>query len=193
MGVRLRYSLFGKSTKGDFRSVPSGERSVAARRSQVLVPTSTTSPPRRSTSVTFNDPCSGLPQAQSPPMRIWRWLAKACRATAPSRAERPDHRVEQVNRPSNPRRAKVKTRIRVRASYVQGLSLEVDYWDITSTAITTLDSNYSIQRCVATGSPRSQPRDALWRGTGTNAEQIRAFVNPSFNLGSLKRAVSISA
>jgi len=194
-GVRHNdYSLFGKSTKADFKVEYRPIRDLLLRGtfSQVLrVPTiNDIAAAPLNTSVTFNDPCNGLTQAKvnSNPN-----LALACAGVPRDGTfKEPNGQITGLNESNpnlKPETGKVKTGGFVyEPSYVQGLSLEVDYWDYhIDGLITTLDSNYSIQQCVATGSPTfCSLVTRFGSNTGTNAGQILAFVNPSFNLGSLE-------
>ena len=193
-GVRHNdYSLFGKSTKSDFKVEYRPIRDLLLRGtfSQVLrVPTvnDIAASPLNS-SVTFNDPCNGLTQAK---VNANPNLAIACQGVPRDGSfKEPNGQITGLNESNpnlKPETGKVKTGGFVyEPSYVQGLSLEVDYWDYhIDGLITTLDSNYSIQQCVATGSPTfCSLVTRFGANTGTNAGQILAFVNPSFNLGSL--------
>ena len=195
VGVRHNdYSLFGKSTKSDFKVEYRPIRDLLLRGtfSQVLrVPTvNDIAASPLNTSVTFNDPCNGLTQAQ---VTANPNLALAC-AGVPRNGtfKEPNGQITGLNESNpnlKPETGKVKTGGFVyEPSYVQGLSLEVDYWDYhIDGLITTLDSNYSIQQCVATGSPTFCSLVTRYgAGTGSNAGLILAFVNPSFNLGSLE-------
>lgn len=194
MGVRHSdYSLFGSSTKSDFKVEYRPIRDLLLRGtfSQVLrVPTvnDIAAAPLNS-SVTFNDPCNGLTQAKvnSNPN-----LALACEGVPRDGSfKEPNGQITGLNESSptlKPETGKVKTAGFVyEPSYVSGLSLEVDYWDYDIDGlITTLDSNYSIGQCVATGSPTFCGLVTRYgAGTGTNAGQIIAFAQPSYNLGSL--------
>jgi len=195
VGVRHNdYSLFGKSTKGDFKVEyrPVNDLLLRGTFSQVLrVPTinDIASAPVN-TSVTFNDPCNGLTQAQ---VTANANLALACAGVPRDGTfKEPNGQITGLNESNpnlKPETGKVKTGGFVyEPSYVQGLSLEVDYWDYhIDGLITTLDSNYSIQQCVATGSPTfCNLVTRFGANTGSNAGQILDFVNPSFNLGSLE-------
>jgi len=195
VGVRHNdYSLFGKSTKGDFKVEyrPVNDLLLRGTFSQVLrVPTinDIASAPVN-TSVTFNDPCNGMTQAQ---VTANANLALACAGVPRDGTfKEPNGQITGLNESNpnlKPETGKVKTGGFVyEPSYVQGLSLEVDYWDYhIDGLITTLDSNYSIQQCVATGSPTfCNLVTRFGANTGSNAGQILAFVNPSFNLGSLE-------
>ena len=194
VGVRHNdYSLFGKSTKSDFKVEYRPIRDLLLRGtfSQVLrVPTiNDIAAAPVNTAVTFNDPCNGLTQAQ---VTANPNLALAC-AGVPRNGtfKEPNGQITGLNESNpnlKPETGKVKTGGFVyEPSYVSGLSLEVDYWNYhIDGLITTLDSNYSIQQCVATGSPAFCSLVTRYgAGTGTNAGLILAFVNPSFNLGSL--------
>lgn len=194
VGVRHNdYSLFGKSTKADFKVEyrPIRDLLVRGTFSQVLrVPTinDIAAAPLNS-SITFNDPCNGLTQTK---VNANPNLALACEGVPRDGSfKEPNGQITGINtsNPSlKPETGKVKTGGFVyEPSYVSGLSLEVDYWDYhIDGLITTLDSNYSIDQCVATGSPTFCSLVTRYgAGTGSNAGLIQAFVNPSFNLGSL--------
>jgi iron complex outermembrane receptor protein len=193
-GVRHNdYSLFGKSTKSDFKVEYRPVRDLLLRGtySQVLrVPTinDIAAAPVNS-SVTFNDPCNGLTQAK---VNANPNLALACEGVPRNGTfKEPNGQITGLNE-SNPNLAPetgiVKTGGFVfEPSYVPGLSLEMDYWDYhIDGLITTLDANYSIGQCVATGSPAFCGLVTRYPATtGTNAGLIQVFAQPSFNLGSL--------
>ncbi len=195
IGVRhADYSIFGSSTKSDFKVEYRPIRDLLLRGtfSQVLrVPTinDIAASPLNS-SITFNDPCNGLTQAK---VTANPNLALACEGVPRDGSfKEPNGQITGLNTSNpdlKPETGKVKTGGFVyEPSYVSGLSVEVDYWDYTIDGlITTLDSNYSIDQCVATGSPTyCNLVHRYGADTGTNAGLIQAFVNPSFNLGTLE-------
>jgi outer membrane receptor protein involved in Fe transport len=193
-GVRHNdYSLFGPSTKSDFKVEyrPITDLLLRGTFSQVLrVPTiNDIAAAPVNTSVTFNDPCNGLTQAA---VNANPNLALACQGVPRDGTfKEPNGQITGLNESNpnlKPETGKVKTAGFVyEPSYVQGLSFEADYWSYhIDGLITTLDSNYSIQQCVATGSPTFCNLVTRYgANTGTNAGLIQVFVNPSFNLGSL--------
>jgi iron complex outermembrane receptor protein len=194
IGVRHNdYSLFGTSTKSDFKVEyrPVKDLLVRGSFSQVLrVPTvNDLYAAPVNTSVTFNDPCTGLTAAK---VAATPNLALACVGVPLNGTfQEPNGQITGLNESNpnlKPETGKVKTAGFVfDPSFAPGLSLSADYWTYhIEGLITTLDSNYSIQQCVATGSPTFCNLVTRYgAGTGTNAGLIKAFVNPSFNLGSL--------
>lgn len=193
-GVRHNdYSLFGQSTKSDFKVEyrPIKDLLIRGTFSQVLrVPTvSDISASPVNTSVTFNDPCTGLTQAA---VNANANLALACVGVPRDGTfKEPNGQITGINESNlhlKPETGKVKTAGFVfEPSYVPGFSVDATYWSYhIDGLITTLDSNYSIGQCVATGSPTFCGLVTRYPGTaGTNAGLIQVFVNPSFNLGSL--------
>jgi iron complex outermembrane receptor protein len=192
VGVRHNdYSLFGKSTKSDFKIEYRPVRDLLLRGtfSQVLrVPTiNDIAASPANNAATFNDPCTALTQAA---VDANPNLALAC-ANVPRDGtfQEPNGQVTSLNE-SNPKlkpeTGKVKTAGFVfEPSYVPGLSVEADYWKYQiSGLITTLDANYSVGQCVATGSPTFCSLINRY-GAGPNAGFVIAIINPSFNLGSL--------
>jgi iron complex outermembrane receptor protein len=194
IGVRHNdYSLFGTSTKSDFKVEyrPIKDLLVRGSFSQVLrVPTvNDLSAAPVNTSVTFNDPCNGLTAAK---VAATPNLALACQGVPLDGSfKEPNGQITGLNESNphlRPETGKVKTGgIVFDPSFVPGLSLSADYWSYhIDGLITTLDANYSIGQCVATASPTFCNLVTRYgAGTGSNAGLILAFVNPSFNLGSL--------
>ncbi len=191
-GVRHSdYSLFGSSTKSDFKVEYRPIRDLLLRGtfSQVLrVPTvNDIAAAPLNNSTTFNDPCNGLTQAS---VNANPNLALACEGVPRNGTfKEPNGQITGLNESNpalKPETGKVKTAGFVyEPSYVPNLSLEVDYWDYdVDGLITTLDANYSIQQCVATGSPTFCSLVNRYP-SGPNAGQIQAFAQPSYNLGSL--------
>lgn len=192
IGVRHSgYSLFGNTTKSEFKLEYRPVKDVLIRGTwaQVFrVPTITdlfASPVN--TSVTFNDPCQSLTSAAlaSNPN-----LALACKGVAPdSGFKEPNGQITGVNYAGptlKPETGTVKTAgIVFDPSFLPGFSIDVDYWkyDLTN-VITLLDSNYSVNQCVATGSPFFCGLINRYT-SGPQSGQILVFQNPTTNLGSL--------
>jgi hypothetical protein len=96
--------------------------------------------------------------------------------------------LNESNPNLKPETGKVKTAgIVFDPSFVPGLSVSADYWSYhIDGIITTLDANYSINQCIATASPTFCSLVTRYTsGAASNLGLIQAFVNPSFNLGSL--------
>jgi outer membrane receptor protein involved in Fe transport len=193
-GVRHNdYSLFGKSTKADFKVEyhPIKDILVRGTFSQVLrVPTiNDIAASPASSSTTFNDPCTDLTQAK---VNANPNLALACEGVPRNGTfKEPNGQIQSLNESNpnlKPETGLVKTAGFVyEPSYVSGLSLEVDYWTYhIEGLITTLNSNYSIAQCVATGNPTYCSLVTRYgANTGTNAGVVQAFLNPAENLGTL--------
>jgi iron complex outermembrane recepter protein len=194
IGVRHNdYSLFGQSTKADFKVEyrPIKDLLVRGTFSQVLrVPTvNDLAAAPVNTSVTFNDPCTGLTAAQ---LAATPNLALACKGVVPNGTFKEDNGqitgLNESNPNLKPETGKVKTAgIVFDPSFVPGLSVSADYWSYhIDGLITTLDANYSINQCIATASPTFCSLVTRYTsGAASNLGKIQAFVNPSFNLGSL--------
>ena len=194
-GVRHNeYSLFSSSTKSDFKVEYRPIRDLLLRGtfSQVLrVPTiNDIAAAPLNTSVTFNDPCNKLTQAK---VNANPNLALACQGVPRDGTfQEPNGQITGLNTSNpalKPETGKVKTGGFVyEPSYVPGFSVEVDYWDYhIDGLITTLDANYSIDQCVATGSPTfcGLVHRYPFIAGNTNSGLVQVFVNPSYNLGSL--------
>ena len=140
------------------------------------------------TSVTFNDPCVGLTVAaltQNPN------LALACQFVVPNgNFTQPNGQITGLNKSNldlKPETGNVKTfGIVYDPSFAPGLSIDIDYWKYEiKNLITLLDSNYSMDQCVATGNPTFC--GLVQRiSSGAQQGQILVFENPTFNLGTLK-------
>ena len=140
-------------------------------------------------SVTFNDPCNGLTAAK---VAATPNLALACVGVPlDGTFKEPNGQITGLNESNpnlKPETGTVKTGGFVfDPSFVPGFSMSADYWSYhIDGLITTLDSNYSINQCVATGSPTfCSLVNRYPAGSGTNSGLVKVFVNPSFNLGSL--------
>ena len=194
-GVRHNeYSLFSSSTKADIKIEYRPVRDLLLRGtySQVLrVPTvNDIAAAPLNNSTTFNDPCNGLTQAA---VNANPNLALACEGVPRNGTfKEPNGQITGLNTSNpalKPETGIVKTGGFVyEPSYVSGLSIEVGYWDYhVDGLITTLDANYSITQCLATGSPTFCSLVHRYPSTaGTNAGLILVFEQPSFNLGSLE-------
>jgi outer membrane receptor protein involved in Fe transport len=193
IGVRFSdYSLFGSATKSDFKLEyrPIKDLLIRGTYSQVFrVPTITdiAASPANS-SITFNDPCTALTQAD---VDANPNLAKACVGVPRdgSFAE-PNGQITGLitsNAKLKPETGKVFTYgVVFEPHQVEGLSLEVDVWNYKiSNLITTLDPNYAIGQCVATGSDDFCGLVTRYT-SGAPSGQILVFLSPTFNLGELK-------
>jgi iron complex outermembrane receptor protein len=192
-GVRHSgYSLFGNTTKSEFKVEykPIKDLLVRGTWAQVFrVPTiNDLYAAPVNTSVTFNDPCTGLTSAA---LAANPNLALACKGVVPgSGFKEPNGQITGLNlgNPAlKPESGTVKTVGFVYdPSWLSGFSIDVDYWEYKlNNLITQLDSNYSINQCVATGNPTFC--NLVNRLTsGAQQGQVLVFNNPTFNLGSLK-------
>jgi iron complex outermembrane receptor protein len=192
VGVRHSgYSLFGNTTKSEFKLEYRPVKDVLIRGTwaQVFrVPTITdlfASPVN--TSVTFNDPCQSLTSAA---LAANPNLALACKGVAPdTNFKEPNGQITGLNLAGptlKPETGTVKTAgIVFDPSFLPGFSIDIDYWkyDLTN-VITLLDSNYSINQCVATGSPYFCGLVNRYT-SGPQSGQVLVFTNPTTNLGSL--------
>ncbi|MDB6083018.1 MAG: TonB-dependent receptor [Gammaproteobacteria bacterium] len=191
-GVRhSNYSLFGSTTKSEFKIEyrPIKDVLIRATWAQVFrVPTINDlyAAPVNS-SITFNDPCNGLTSAA---LGANPNLALACKGVVPNtNFKEPNGQITGLNlgNPSlKPENGTVKTvGVVFDPSFLPGFSIDIDYWQYNlNQLITQLDSNYSIQQCVATGNPTFC--NLVTRLTsGAQQGQVLVFNNPTFNLGSL--------
>jgi iron complex outermembrane recepter protein len=185
------YSLFGNTTKSEFKVEYRPVKDILVRGTwaQVFrVPTITdlfASPVN--TSVTFNDPCQNLTSAG---LAANPNLALACKGVAPNTGfKEPNGQITGLNLAGpdlKPETGTVKTvGVVFDPSFLPGFSIDIDYWkyDLKS-VITLLDSNYSANQCVATGSPYFCGLINRYT-SGPQSGQILVFQNPTTNLGSL--------
>jgi outer membrane receptor protein involved in Fe transport len=71
-------------------------------------------------------------------------------------------------------------------SFVKGLSFSVDVWQYKiDDLISNIDTNYSMNQCVSTGSPYFCGLINRYT-SGPNSGRIAAFIQPTTNLGSLE-------
>jgi outer membrane receptor protein involved in Fe transport len=193
LGIRYSdYTLFGKATKGDLKIEyrPIGDLLVRGTYSQVFrVPTVTdiAAAPANS-SVTFNDPCNHLTAAM---VTANPHLAQACVGVPlTGNFVEPNGQITGLitgNPNLKPEKGTVLTYGFVFEPHqVEGLSFSVDIWHYKiEDLITTLDPNYSMSQCVATGDPTYC--NLVTRFTsGASAGEILVFQAPTFNLGELK-------
>jgi len=191
-GVRhSEYSLFGSTTKAEFKVEYRPYKDLLARATfaQVFrVPTieDLFSPPANS-SETFVDPCNGLTAAKvaaNPNLKL------ACQGvpTDGTFVESNGQITGLVSGNPNlkPEQGHVWTAGFVfDPSFAKGLSINATYWNYKlNEVITTLDANYSIGQCVATGSPTFCNLVTRYT-TGASAGNIEVFQEPTFNLASL--------
>jgi outer membrane receptor protein involved in Fe transport len=192
LGVRWSdYSLFGNATKGDLKLEyrPIKDLLIRGTYSQVFrVPTvADIAGPPVNTAVTFNDPCTNLTPAM---VTANPNLALACQGVPlTGNFRQPNGQITGLNE-SNPNLKPEKGHVVTGGfvydpEWVPNLSFETTYWTYhIDGLITLLDSNYSIQQCVATGNPTFC--NLVHRYTsGPNAGLIQVFENPSANLGTL--------
>jgi outer membrane receptor protein involved in Fe transport len=191
-GVRHSdYSLFGKTTKAEFKVEyrPYSDLLVRGTFAQVFrVPTieDLYSPPVN-TSITFIDPCNGLTAAK---VAATPNLALACKGVPTDGTfSEPNGQVtglESGNPGLKPEQGHVWTAGFVfDPSFVKGLSVNATYWNYKlDDVITTLDANYSINQCIATGSPTYCNLVTRYT-TGASAGQVEVFQEPTSNLASL--------
>ncbi len=194
LGIRYSdYSLFGNATKGDLKLEyrPVTDLLIRGTYSQVFrVPTvSDIAASPTNTAVTFNDPCTNLTAAA---VAATPNLALACQGVPlTGNFKEPNGQITGLNE-SNPNLKPEKGHVVTSGfvydpSFVPNLSFETTYWKYhIDGLITLLDSNYSIQQCIATGSPQFCSLIHRFPSTaGTNAGLIQVFENPEFNLGTL--------
>jgi outer membrane receptor protein involved in Fe transport len=185
------YDKFGNTTKGDVKLEyrPIQDVLVRGTYSQIFrVPTiSDIAASPVNSSITFTDPCTGLTSGQ---LAANPNLALACQGVAPDTDY--NYGLSQItglllsNPDLKPETGDVKTiGIVYEPNFIRGLSLDVDYWKYhIADVITTLDPNYSIGQCVATGSPTFC--NLVTRYTsGPNSGDILVFQAPTVNLGAL--------
>ena len=191
-GVRhSAYSIFDSTTKAEFKVEyrPYQDLLVRGTFAQVFrVPTIVDlySPPFN-TSVTFIDPCNGLTAAK---VATTPNLALACKGVPlDGTFSEPNGQVTGLASGSptlKPEQGHVWTAGFVfEPNFVRGLSVNATYWKYTlNSVITTLDANYSIGQCVATGSPTFCNLVTRYT-TGASAGDIEVFQEPTFNLSTL--------
>lgn len=194
-GVRYaNYSLFGNSTKSDFKVEyrPITDLLVRGTFSQIFrVPTVTdiAASPTNS-SITFNDPCTNLTTAQLTGPNGANY-AKACQGVVPNTGfVEPNGQITGLVTYSptvKPETGSVLTYGLVwEPKTVTGLSFELDVWRYKiQNLITQLNPNYSIGQCLLTGAAQFCDLNHRYLN-GPNAGQVLVFESPTFNLGELK-------
>jgi iron complex outermembrane recepter protein len=192
VGVRHSdYSLFGGTTKSEFKIEYRPIKDVLVRGTwaQVYrVPTiNDLYAAPVNTSVTFNDPCNGLTTAavaKNPNLKL------ACQGVPTDGTfHEPNGQVTGLNLANpnlQPESGTVKTvGLVYDPSFVPGFSIDIDYWTYAlDKVITQLNSNYSINQCVATGNPTFCGYVDRYT-SGPQTGQVLVFSDPTSNLGSL--------
>lgn len=187
------YSIFGNATKSQFKVEyrPISDLLIRGTYSQVFrVPTILDiSAAPANTSVTFIDPCQGLTQSavdKNPN------LALACvNVPRDGSFQQPNGQITGLNLSNanlKPETGKVFTAgIVYDPSWLPNFSIDIDYWKYKiEDLITQLDSNYSINQCVATGSPTFCSLVTRYGAGAAVPGSVLVFQNPTFNLGELK-------
>lgn len=194
-GVRYsNYQIFGSTTRSDFKLEyrPIRDLLVRGTYSQIFrVPTiNDIAASPTNTSVTFNDPCTGLTSAQLSGPNGANY-AKACQGVIPDTAfEQPNGQITGLITPNpklTPETGHVYTYGVVwEPSQVQGLSLDIDFWNYEIDGlITQVDPNFSANQCLATGETKFCDLNHRYT-SGANTGLILVFEQPTLNLGTLK-------
>jgi len=141
-------------------------------------------------SSTFADPCVGLTTARIAENPN---LAVACVGVIPdSDFSQPNGQVTGLltsNPDLDPETGDVTTfGITWQPGFLNNnFSIRVDYWQYTiDGVITQLDTNYSMDQCVATGDPQYCGLITRFDATTANPGQISVFLQPTRNLGRLE-------
>jgi iron complex outermembrane recepter protein len=186
------YSLFGETTKGQFKVEykPVSDILIRGTVSQVFRAPSVNDvfAAPAANSPTLNDPCNGYTGVGT---GLYPQLPKACIGVPTDGSfSEPNNQVTGLitsNKNLKPETGLVKTIGFVYdSSLLKNFSMSVDYWTYTvNNLLTTLDPNYAIQQCATTGAPEFC--NLINRYTsGPNAGQIIVFNQPTFNLGQLQ-------
>lgn len=152
-------------------------------------------------SPTFNDPCTGLTQAD---INANPNLALACQGVplfTPQLDEDDPNYVGPFSQPNSQitglivgnRNLKPETGDVVTfgvvydPEFIQGLSVNIDYWKYKiEDLITALDPNFASDQCVQTGSPEFCDLQFRYPSTSNNAGLHQVFIEPITNLGVLE-------
>lgn len=140
-------------------------------------------------SPTFNDPCTGLTQAD---VTANPNLALACQGVPRDGTfAQPNSQVTGliIGSPDlKPETGDVLTFGFVYdPNFVEGLSLTVDYWKYKiDDLITALDPNFAVDQCVQTGNPDFCGLLYRYPETSNNAGLFQVFQEPIVNLGNLE-------
>ncbi|HEY2678023.1 MAG TPA: TonB-dependent receptor [Steroidobacteraceae bacterium] len=192
IGVRYsNYSLFGETTKGQFKVEyrPISDLLIRGTVAQVFrAPTvDDVYAPPSANAPTLNDPCNGYVGAAT---AQYPNLPAACKGVPTDGSfQEPNNQVTGLvtsNPNLKPETGLVKTFGFVYdSSLLRGFNMSVDYWDYkVDNLLTTLDPNFAIQQCATTGA--AQFCNLLNRyQSGPNAGQFIVFNQPTFNLGTL--------
>ena len=189
------YSLFGETTKGQFKVEykPISDVLIRGTISQVFRAPSVNDvfAAPAANAPTLNDPCNGYTGVGT---ALYPNLPKACIGvpTDGSFAE-PNNQVTGLvtsNANLKPETGLVKTIGFVYdSSLLRNFSMSVDYWTYTvNNLLTTLDPNYAIQQCATTGAPEfcNLIQRVPFQAGNTNSGQVIVFNQPTFNLGELQ-------
>ncbi len=188
------YSLFGDTTNSTFKLeyrpvediLLSGTFAEVFRAPTILdlfaSPTNNSS--------TFADPCVGLTTAR---INANPNLAVACVGVIPDGSfTQPNGQVTGLltsNEELDPETGDVTTfGITWQPGFLNNnFSIRVDYWQYKiDGVITQLDTNYSMDQCVATGDPQYCGLITRFGATTANPGQISVFLQPTRNLGTLE-------
>ena len=141
-------------------------------------------------SSTFADPCVGLTTAR---IAANPNLAAACVGVIPdTNFSQPNGQVTGLltsNPDLDPETGDVTTfGLTWQPGFLNNnFSIRVDYWQYTiDGVITQLDTNYSMDQCVATGDPQYCGLITRFDATTANPGQISVFLQPTRNLGRLE-------
>ncbi len=141
-------------------------------------------------SSTFADPCVGLTTAR---IAANPNLSAACVGVIPdTNFSQPNGQVTGLltsNPDLDPETGDVTTfGITWQPGFLNNnFSIRVDYWQYTiDGVITQLDTNYSMDQCVATGDPQYCGLITRFGATTANPGQISVFLQPTRNLGRLE-------
>jgi len=137
---------------------------------------------------TFNDPCTNLTSAQ---LAANPNYALACVGVAPDTGfSQPNSQITALLQGTADLKPETGDVITFGAVYdsslIRGLSLSVDFWQYKiEDIITSLDSNFAVDQCVATGNPDFC--GLMFRfDAGPNAGEFKVFRTPTVNLGTLE-------
>jgi iron complex outermembrane receptor protein len=193
------YSLFGDTNRSEFKVEykPVSDVLIRGTYAQIFrAPTiADISAAPAGNAPTLNDICNGYAGA---PTATYPNLPKACIGVPTSGPyapfAEPQNQVTGLITSSpnlKPETGNVKTFGFVYdSSLLRGFSMSVDWWDYTvSNLLTTLDPNYAIQQCGATGAPQFCNLISRYPNVpfnaAPNAGDIIVFDQPTFNLGQL--------
>jgi len=194
-GIRSsNYSLFGKTTRGQFKIEYRPIHDVLVRGTYVQVFRAPTvgdiAGPSSANSPSLNDLCAGYTGVAT---AAYPHLPAACVGvpTNGTFAE-PQNQVTGLitsNANLKPESGNVETfGIVWDPSQLPGFSITVDYWKYKlNDIITTLDPNYAIRQCAITGAAEfCNLFQRYGAAAGSNAGQVIVAYQPTFNLGQIE-------